>query len=89
MPIDCAIGKNPNISVFCYLFNPNPAAIGSAYSIVKLITGAITVYFNIAVYLAFKNRNLLIILQVLLLVPLIAFIALNPSLNFTRIDFPW
>ena len=87
MPIDCTIGKNPNISVFCYLYNPNPAAIGIAYSIVKLITGAITVYFNIAIYCGSKNcagKCGVVFLQILLGVGVAIFAIVYPTYNFNN-----
>lgn len=52
IPITCAIGKSPTTEVFCYLFQPNIAAFGIAFSIFKLIIFGVTVYFKIAIKLA-------------------------------------
>ena len=85
MPIDCAIGKNPNISVFCYLFNLNPAAIGIAFSIVNLIIAAITAYFKIAIYCVSKikyGKYGLASLQGVLFLGLIGFIIGSPLSYF-------
>lgn len=47
--INCDIGRSPNITVFCYLYSLNPAAIGIGFSIFKLIIFLVTVYFKIVV----------------------------------------
>ena len=72
--IDCENGSNPDITVFCYLYNPNPGAVGNAYAIAHLIIFGITAYFRLTTKMAEKKpfRVLVIVLQVALYLLIIA-----------------
>lgn len=67
-PINCDIGKDPDITVFCYLYSPNPGALGIAVGIVNLLFFGVTAYFRLTTKMAEKKsfRVLVIVVQVVL-----------------------
>lgn len=83
--IDCEVGKSPNITVFCYLYNPNPGAAGIAYGFVKLILVGVVIYFRVMNSLRrFKNCQwILLIAQGIFTIstPILLLIIL-PSVHF-------
>lgn len=83
MPINCTIGKSPNISVFCYLYNLRPAAIGSAVGIAKLITFVTSVYFRIVIFCVSKNKCITSFLQISLgILFIMSFVIILPDRHF-------
>ena len=82
--VDQGNGKSPDIDVFCYLYSPNPGALGIAFGAVNFISVAITVYFRIALYCtkAHIGRCCLSALQVLAAAIVAIVVALLPGLNF-------
>ena len=56
--ISCEIGSDPDITVFCYLYSPNPGAVGIAVGIVNLIFFVITAYFRLTTKMA-ENKSLI------------------------------
>ena len=84
-PINCSVGKSPNITVFCYLFSPNPGAIGIAFSTVNAILFAVIVNFKVTNKLARKRccRGTLLVLQIAAtIVSVLVTVLLLPLLQF-------
>lgn len=90
VPISCEIGKSPDVEVFCYLFHPNIAALGIAFSIFKLILFGVTVYFKIAIKLVESDCGMyfMIVAQgIFIALALFALPSILPSIHFaTTID---
>ena len=66
--INCQVGSNPDITVFCYLYSPNPGAVGIAVGIFNLFIFGITAYFRLTTKMAENEflRVLVIVLQAVL-----------------------
>ena len=86
--VDQGNGKSPDIDVFCYLYTPNPGALGIAFGAVNFISVAITVYFRIALYCtkAPIGQCCLLALQLLAAAIVVIVVALLPGLNFGRLN---
>lgn len=54
--IDCKDGSSADIDVFCYLYGLSPGAVGIGFSIFKLITFVVTIYFRIVIKIAEKTN---------------------------------
>lgn len=88
--IDCTDARNQDISVFCYLYQPNLAAFAIAFSTFKLLLFGITVCFKTAIKLAENvcTRWLMVLVQVgLAILSLVALPSALPAIHFaTTID---
>lgn len=82
--INCDLTKNTNIAVFCYLFQPNLAAFGIAFSISNLILFGVRVYFRIAIKMAEYScgRYLLIAFHIIGTILALVGLAILPSFHF-------
>ena len=83
--INCTIGKDPNITVFCYLHSPNPGAIGVGFSFARLILFGVTLYFKFTIKLAETSRGCVVFVQVILfIVAVTGIIILLPLIHYVQ-----
>lgn len=84
--INCTVGKDPNITVFCYLHSPNPGAVGIGFSFAKLILFGVTLYFKLTTKIAETSCGWVIVLQVLLsIAAFIGIAVLLPLIHYVKV----